>query len=76
MAGGGLQWSSAIFKVNLPTRRLHGTQTVNCHKMYVAKTTAYIIDQSGGDFQQGDCMYKPTNGIQWHSMDTRTPVNV
>ena len=25
----------------------------------------YIIDQSDGDFQQGDCLYKPTSGIQW-----------
>ena len=21
--------------------------------------------QSGGDFQQGSCLYKPANGIQW-----------
>ena len=26
---------------------------------------AYIINQSCGDFQQGGCLYKPTNGIQW-----------
>ena len=24
-----------------------------------------IIDQLGGDFQQGGCLYKPTSGIQW-----------
>ena len=26
---------------------------------------AYIMNQSGGDFQQGGCLYKPTSGIQW-----------
>ena len=36
----------------------------NCHKIYVAKSMAYIIEQSGGDFQQAGCLYKPTSGIQ------------
>ena len=31
----------------------------------VAKSMAYIIDQSCGDFQQGGCMYKPTSCIRW-----------
>ena len=26
---------------------------------------AYIINKSGGDFQQGGCLYKLTSGIQW-----------
>ena len=25
---------------------------------------AYIMNESGGDFQQGGCLYKPTSGIQ------------
>ena len=37
----------------------------NCHKTYVAKSMAYIINQSCGDFQQGGCLDKPTSGIQW-----------
>ena len=24
----------------------------------------YIMNRSGGDFQQGGCLYKPTSGIQ------------
>ena len=31
------------------------------------KSMAYIMDQLGGDFQQGSCLYKPTSGIQWIS---------
>ena len=31
----------------------------------IAKTMAYIMNESGGDFQQGGCLYKPTSGIQW-----------
>ena len=37
---------------------------------------AYIINQSCGDFQQGGCLYKPTNGIQWtpeHSWTSDRP---
>ena len=34
-------------------------------KMY--KSMAYIINESGGDFEQGGCLYKPTSGIQWTS---------
>ena len=25
----------------------------------------YIVNESGGYFQQGGCLYKPTSGIQW-----------
>ena len=25
----------------------------------------YMINWLGDDFQQGDCLYKPTIGIQW-----------
>ena len=46
---GGLQLSSAFFKVKWPTRRPHCTQTVQ----NIAKSMAYIINQSCGDFQQG-----------------------
>ena len=31
----------------------------------IAKSMAYIINHSCGDFQQGGCLYKPTSGIQW-----------
>ena len=31
----------------------------------IAKTMAYIMNESGDGFQQGDCLYKPTSGIQW-----------
>ena len=37
----------------------------NCHKTYVSKSMAYIIDQSDGDFQQGGCLHKPTSDMQW-----------
>ena len=30
----------------------------------IAKVMAYIMNKSGGDFQQGGCLYKPTSGIQ------------
>ena len=33
----------------------------------IAKSMAYISDQSGDDFQQTGCLYK-TN--QWHSVDS------
>ena len=26
---------------------------------------AYIMNESGGDFQQGGCMYKAISAIQW-----------
>ena len=26
---------------------------------------AYITNETGGDFQQGGSLYKPTSGIQW-----------
>ena len=34
---------------------------------------AYIINKSGGDFQQGDCVYKPTGGTQWTPKYLWTP---
>ena len=37
---------------------------------------AYIMNESGGDFQQGGCLYKPTSGIQWtpeHSWTSDRP---
>ena len=42
----------------------------------IAKTMAYIMNESGGDFQQGGCLYKPTSGIQWtpeHSLTSDRP---
>ena len=30
----------------------------------IAKSMASIINESGGDFQQGGCLYKPTSGHQ------------
>ena len=41
-----------------------------------AKAMAYIMNVSGGDFQQGDCLYKSTSGIQWtpeHSWTSDRP---
>ena len=29
----------------------------------IAKAMAYIMNESGGDFQQGDCLYKTTSGM-------------
>ena len=26
---------------------------------------AFIVNEWGGDFQQGGCLYKQTGGIQW-----------
>ena len=60
MGGGGepqsgkLQLNSAIFKVKRPTKKPHCTQL----SQNVAKSLAYIINQSCGDFQQGGCLYK------------------
>ena len=34
------------------------------------------MNESGGDFQQGGCLYKPTSGIQWtpkHSWTSDRP---
>ena len=31
----------------------------------IAKSMTYIINKSGGDFQQGGCLYKLTSGRQW-----------
>ena len=31
----------------------------------IAKAMAYIMNESGGDFQQGGNLYKTTSGIQW-----------
>ena len=31
----------------------------------IDKYMAYIMNESGGDFKQYGCLYKPTNGIQW-----------
>ena len=44
----------------------------HCHKIYIAKSMAYIVYQSCGDFQQGGCLYKPTSGIQWTSKHSWT----
>ena len=30
----------------------------------IAETMAYIMNESGDDFQQGGYLYKPTSGIQ------------
>ena len=31
----------------------------------IDKYMAYITNESGGDFPQGGCLYKPTSSIQW-----------
>ena len=56
--GGGLQLSSAFFKVKWPTSPIALKMS-----QYIAKSMAYTINQSCGDFQQGGCLYKPTSGI-------------
>ena len=53
-----LQQSSVIFKVKWPRLRPHRTQ--NAIK-YIAKSMAYIINKSSGDFEQRGCLYKPTS---------------
>ena len=65
---GGLQVNFAFFRVKWPTRRPHCTQTIT----NIAKSMAYIINQSCGDFQQGGCPYQPTSGIQWIPEHSRT----
>ena len=42
----------------------------------IARSMAYIINQSCGDFQQGGCLCKSTSGIQWtheHSWTSDRP---
>ena len=42
----------------------------------IAKSKAYIMNESGGDFQQGGCLYKPTSDTQWtpeHSWTSDRP---
>ena len=42
----------------------------------IDKSMAYITNNSGGDFQQGGCLYKPTSGSQWtleHSWTSDRP---
>ena len=38
----------------------------------IDKSMAYIMNESGGDFQKGGCLYKPTSGIQWTSKHSWT----
>ena len=47
--GGGLQLRSEIFKVNWPRIRLKISHNI-------ATSMAYVINVSGGDFQQGGCL--------------------
>ena len=49
-----------IFKVKWPRMRPHYTHNVT----NISKIMAYIMNESGEDFYQGDCLYKPTNAIQ------------
>ena len=51
------------FKVKWPKLRPRCTQTsqITC----ITKSMAYMMNQSGGDFQQGGCLYKPNSGSQW-----------
>ena len=42
----------------------------------IAKSMVYTINQLCGDFQQGGCLYKLINGIQWtpkHSCTSDRP---
>ena len=51
--------STTIFKVKWAKLRPHYNQI----SQNIAKSIANMINQSGGGFQQGDCLRKPTNGI-------------
>ena len=60
-------------KVKRLTKRPHCTQTVTKY-VYVAKSMAYIIDQSCGDSSKVvSCLYKPTSGIQLTPEHSETP---
>ena len=42
----------------------------------IDKSMLYIMNESGDEFQQGGCLYKPTSGIQWtpkHSWTSDRP---
>ena len=50
-----------IFNNEYLPRNLKGPLHSKCHK--ISKSMAHIINKTGGDFQQGGCLCKPTNGI-------------
>ena len=69
---GGKQLSSVIFELKQPIR----SPIVLKLSQNIAKSMAYIINQSCGDFQQDGCLYKPTSDIQWtpkHSWSSDRP---
>ena len=66
------QLRSVIFKMKWPTSKLIALKL----SQNIAKSMVYIVNQSCGDFQQGGCLYKSTNGIQWtpeHSWMSHRP---
>ena len=78
MEGGGW-WGATKWRV---TAELCIFQGEMAHKealklsQNIAKSMAYITNQSYGDFQQDGCLYKPTSGIQWtpeHSWTSDRP---
>ena len=72
LQSGGLQRSSAFFKVKSP----QGGPMALKLSQNTAKSMVYIINQPYGDFQQGGCLYKSTSGIQWtpeHSWTSNRP---
>ena len=38
----------------------------------IAKAMVYITNESGGNFQQRGCLYKPISGTQWTPEHLRT----
>ena len=58
---GRLQQSSAFSRQNGP----QGGPIALKLSQNIAKSMAYIINQSCDDFQQGGCLYEPTSDIQW-----------
>ena len=61
-----------IFKFKWPRLRPNYTQNVT----NMAKSMAYITNKLGDGFQQGGCLYKPTNGIQWTPRHSWTSTNL
>ena len=68
MEGGGW-WGATNWQVTAELCIFQGEMAQIALKVSqnIAKSMVYIINQSYGDFQQGDCLYKPTSGIQWTS---------
>ena len=63
MEGGGW-WGATKWWVTAELCIFQGGPIALKLSQNIAKSMAYIINQSYGDFQQGGCLYKLTSGIQ------------